>query len=152
MTSETGFLKVSCIWNSFLLYLWQDLSWGQLPFTAPQAFWIGGARQPRWASCSYRKCPQGSSISSCPTLIPPATWALGKVGLLGCELGWNGYTQGLLPLDSFPHETSPLPPLQPGALLSDEVPRRLHSQEGVLSWGPQHQETWGLGDFPCSSL
>ena len=34
---------------------------------------------------------------------------------------------------------------QPGALLPAEVPRRLHSQEGGYSWGPQHQGT--LGDF-----
>ena len=55
----------------------------------------------------------------------------------------------------FPAEASPPPsPLVsclPGALLPDEVPRRLHSQEEGFSWGPQHQETWGLGDFPCSS-
>ena len=25
LTSEIGFLKVSCVWNSFLQYLWQDL-------------------------------------------------------------------------------------------------------------------------------
>ena len=35
-----------------------------------------------WASCYYRKFPQGSSTSSCPTLVPPATRALGKVQLL----------------------------------------------------------------------
>ena len=37
-----------------------------------------------WASCYYRKFPQGGSTSSCPTLVPPATKALGKVHLL-CE-------------------------------------------------------------------
>ena len=42
-----------------------------------------------WASCSYRKFPQGGSTFSCPTLVPPATRALGKVGFLGCELEWN---------------------------------------------------------------
>ena len=36
---------------------------------------------------------------------------------------------------------SPLASCLPGAPRSAEVPRRLHSQEGVLSWGPKHQET-----------
>ena len=54
----------------------QDLSWGQLSLTA---FWIGGASQHWWASCYYRMFPQGGSTSSCPTLVPPATRALGKV-------------------------------------------------------------------------
>ena len=76
LTFETGFLKVSCVWNSFLQYLPQDLSWGQLWLTA---FWIGGASQHWWASCYYRMFPQGGSTSSCPTLVPPATRALGKV-------------------------------------------------------------------------
>ena len=41
------------------------------------------------ANCSYRKCPQGGSTSSCPTLVPPATPALGKVGFLVYKREWN---------------------------------------------------------------
>ena len=42
---------------------------------------------------------------------------------------------------------SPQDSCLPGAPLPAEVPRRLHSQEGGFSWGPQHQGTWILGDF-----
>ena len=56
------------------------------PLTAPGALWVGGAGKYWWPSCSYRNCPQGSRISPCPTLVPPATRALGKVGFLGYEL------------------------------------------------------------------
>ena len=86
LTFEISFLKVSCVWNSFLQHLPQDLSWGQLSFATPQSFWIGGASQYWWASCCYTICPQGGSTSSCPTLVLPATRALGKVDFLGCEL------------------------------------------------------------------
>ena len=61
-------------------------------------------------------------------------------------------TQGLISHYFLPSEASPLPPLAsclPGALLPTEVPRGLHSQEGVLSWGSQ--ETWDQSDFLCSS-
>ena len=34
----------------------------------------------------------------------------------------------------------------PGAPLSAEVPRRLHSQEGGFNWGPSTR-AWILGDF-----
>ena len=79
LTFEIGFLKVDCAWNLFLQYLLQDLSWGQLSFTAPQAFWTGSASKHWCASCSSRKCPQGGSTPSCPTLVPPATRASGKM-------------------------------------------------------------------------
>ena len=45
----------------------------------------GGTSKHRCTSCSYRKCPQGGSTSSCP--IPTRT--LRSAGLLGCELEWN---------------------------------------------------------------
>ena len=48
-----------------------------------------GASKHRWASCSYRKCPNGGSTLSCPTLVPPVTRALGKVNLLGYKFEWN---------------------------------------------------------------
>ena len=38
-----------------------------------------------------------------------------------------------------------------GPPLPAEVPRRLHSQEGGFSWGPQHQRTWRKVTFPRSS-
>ena len=53
------------------------------------AFLIAGASQRWWESCSYRKCPQGGSTSSCSALVPLATRALRKVSFLGCELEWN---------------------------------------------------------------
>ena len=86
LTFEISFLKVSCVWNSFLQYLPQDLSWGQLSLATSQAFWIRGASQYWWESGCYTICPQGGSTSSRPTLVLPATRALGKVDFLGCEL------------------------------------------------------------------
>ena len=52
----------------------------------------------------------------------------------------------------FPLRLHPSPPdsSHSGALLPAEVPRRLHSQEGGFSWGPQHQETWRKVTFPRS--
>ena len=47
LTFEIGSLNIGCVWRSFLQYLPQDLSWGQLSLTAPQAFWIGGASKHR---------------------------------------------------------------------------------------------------------
>ena len=104
-----------------------------------------------WASCSYRKFPQGGSTSSCPTLVPPATRALGKVGFLGCELEWNVLEQtpkGLCLTASSPSIfTHPPAWCPPGAPLPLEVPRRQHSQEGGFSWGPQCHIPWVLGEF-----
>ena len=79
LTFEIGFLKVDCAWNLFLQYLPQDLSWEQPSFTAPQAFWIWGASKRWWESCSSRKRPQGGSTPPCPTRVPPATRAWGKM-------------------------------------------------------------------------
>ena len=61
----------------------QDLSWGQLVITAPEELWIGGASAHCWSSCNYRKCPQGNSSSSCPTVIPLARRSLRKNQLPG---------------------------------------------------------------------
>ena len=42
---------------------------------------------------------------------------------------------------------SPPDSFQPGPQHPAEGPRRLHSQEGSLSWGPQRQRSWGLGNI-----
>ena len=49
----------------------------------------GASIKCQWSSCSYRKCPQGGSTSSCWSLVPPVTRALGKVSFLRCKLEWN---------------------------------------------------------------
>ena len=54
--------------------------------TVPPALWIGDASKHLWSSCSYRKCPQGGSNSSCPTLVPCATSAFRKDSFLDSEL------------------------------------------------------------------
>ena len=153
LTFEVGFLKVSCVWNSFLQYLPRDLFWGQLSLTA---FWIGGASQRGWASCCYMKFPQGGSTSSCPTRstcnqslresLLPGLW-------IRVECAWANIQALLSHTTSSPLKLHPslLASCLPGALLPAEVSSRLYSQEGLLSWGPQHQETWGWSDFQCSS-
>ena len=50
-----------------------------------------------------------------------------------------------LKLHSPPFTLSHPGPQQPAE--AAEVPRRQHSQEGGLSWEPQHQETWWLGVY-----
>ena len=91
--------------------LTQVLFWRQLSLTAPQALWLGGASKFRCQSCSYRKCPQGSGTSSCPSLLPPGTRAIGKVSFLGCELVWNVLSKLPRPCVSLllPSAASPLP-------------------------------------------
>ena len=92
--------------------------------------------------------PRGQLWSSC-------NQSLRKVRVLGWELERNAPQQTLkgLCLTS----CSPLsfsPPLQTRPSLGrnpDEGPRRLHSQEGGLNWGPQHQDPWRLVSFPRSS-
>ena len=116
---------------------------------------IARASQRWWASCSYGKCPQGGSTSSCSALVPPVTSALRKVSFLGCNLEWSVpeqapkpfYLTTSSPLKLLP---SPLASCFTWAVFPAGVPRRLHSQ-GVLSWGPQHGETCDLGSFLCSS-
>ena len=59
---------------SFLsAYPLQDTAWGQVSLTVPQALWISGAPMRRFSSCSYKKCPQGGSSSSCSTQVPGAS-------------------------------------------------------------------------------
>lgn len=53
---------------------------------SPSILWTGLAVKHCWSSCIYRKCPQDSSISSCPTVVPGAQRSLGKTGFLGCGL------------------------------------------------------------------
>ena len=53
---------------------------------SPSILWTGLAVKHCWSSCIYRKCPQDSSISSCPTVVPGAERSLWKTSFLGCEL------------------------------------------------------------------
>ena len=85
--------------------------------------------------------------SGLPLPSPQANWAFGKVGFQGCELERNVPGSPFFPLRLHP---SPGDSSHSGALLPAEVPRRLHSQEGGFSWGPQHQETWRKVTFPRS--
>ena len=101
------------------------------PLTAPGALWIGGACKYWWPSCSYRKCPQGGRISPCPTRVPPATRALGKVGFLVYEWEWNAWAnfQRLVSHYFFPltfHSVSPPDSSKPGHC-SCRGPERLGS-------------------------
>ena len=144
-----GFLNIRCVWDLRLQCQPQILSWGQLSFTAPQALFIGGVGKHSRSGCTYRKCPRGGSTVTRSTLVSRATRALGNVCFLGCELedcAWVN-TQGLvspclfpLTLHSSPSESSLHHPQNPA-----EVPRRLHSQDRGLSWGPQPQSTCSLG-------
>ena len=95
-----------------------------------------------WSSCSYRKCPQGGSTSSCPTLVPPATRALGKVSFLGWELRVKCAWANTWGLES--HYFSPLKLHHsmldysaPETALLAVVPSKLHSQEGGCNWVSQ---------------
>ena len=141
----------SWVWNLFVQHWPQDLSWGQLSLTAPQGLvnWNGGTSKHLWSSCSYRTWPQGGNTSSYPTLVEVT---LEVVGFLGCEFEWNipeqTNAQGLKSYYYFPLKLYPSPPDSwlPGAPLPVEVPTRLHSQEGALSWVPA-PDPWILGDF-----
>ena len=111
--------------------------------------WSGDASQRQWSSCSYRKWPQGGSKSSYTTRVE-TTRVLGSSWLPGLwirvESAWAN-TQGLKyhyfspKLYSSPPDSCP-----PGAPLPAEMPRRLHPQEGALSWGPS-AGPWIPGDF-----
>ena len=91
----------------------------------------------RWSSCSYRTCPQASSSSSYPAVVTGASRALGKVSFLA---EWNVpglASQYFCPLKfqtlfagTFPTEGS-------------QVPRRMHWQEGGLSWELSPKGPWG---------
>ena len=94
-------------------------------------------------------------MSSCPSLLPPGTRALGKVSFLGCELVWNVLNKHpracvslFLPLKL---HLSPPESCAPGTPLPAEVPRRLHSQEGSFSWGPQPRGSGHSVTLPWSS-
>ena len=94
-------------------------------------------------------------MSSCPSLLPPGTRALGKVSFLGCELVWNVLNKHpracvslFLPLKL---HLSPPESCAPGTPLPAEVPRRLHSQEGSFSWGPQPRGSGYSVTLPWSS-
>ena len=87
----------------------QDISWGQLSLTAPLVLWTGLAIKHCWSSCIHRKCPQDSSIFSCPTVVPGTQRSVGKTGFLGCELWWKVWanTQELVSHYFFPLKVHP---------------------------------------------
>ena len=107
-----------------------------------------------WSSCSYRKCPQGGSTSSCPAPVL-ASRALSKVEYLGCDLDWNVLGKHRRPCISLhlPRDASSFPYwlILPAPPLPAELPRRLHSQEEGFSWGPQHQGSGSLVILPWST-
>ena len=153
-TFSIDLLKVDCVWNLFLQNLLEGIPWGELVLTAPQVLWIAGASKCWWPSCSYRKFPQGGSTSSCPALVPPASRASGKAEYLGCDLEWNVLSKHPRPYVSLhlPPDTSSFPYwlILPAPPLPAEVPRRLHSQEGGFSWGPQPHGSGYLVTLPWS--
>ena len=104
------------------------------------------------ASCSYRKWPQGGSTSSYQLWNNQSfrnCWLPGLCIREGC--GWAN-TQGFKYHYFFPLKLYPSFPDSwlPGALLPAKVPRRLHTQEGALSWGPSARalDTWRLYPGP----
>ena len=68
----------------------------------------GGTSKHRCTSCSYRKCPQGGSTSSYPTLVlrQPETR---RAPLLACDLQWNVPEQTLKGLCLTPSKLLPSP-------------------------------------------
>ena len=137
LTFEIGFLKVSCGLEFVSAVPAAGPFWGYLPHR------LFELEVP--VSCCYRKCPQGGSTSHTQLsfyLQPePGLWRgmwMRKHPRASVSL--------LLPRWSFTFP-SPLASCLPGALLPDEVPRRLHSQEGVLSWGPPAPGDLGSGWF-----
>ena len=123
-----------------------ELKWGLVNCTCEQ----GGS------CCSYRQCPQESStVFSCslvpcgkkilrtswfPGLSDKVEWDLSKqerawVSLLFPPKHLANSPSRLIPSGSTEHSWGCL-----GA-------RRLHSQEGGLSWDPQHQERLKLANF-----
>ena len=103
--------------------------------------------------CSYRKCPQGGSTSSCSTGCTCAQ-SLRESGLPGLWItvgcAWAN-TQRLQSPYFFSLKLHSSPPgsCLPWVPLPAEVPRRLHTQEGDFSWGPQHRTAGYLVTFPC---
>lgn len=91
------------------------------------------------------------SQDGCTSSIPTANRELGKVSFLGWN--YNGMClskhQRVCVSPLLDPKTSALAsrPVCNWAVLPDEVPMRLDSQEGSFNWGPQHQQTWVLGDF-----
>ena len=89
------------------------------------------------------------------TLVPGANSALGKVGFQGCKHLRACVALLISPKASHTHTHTHtasrlIPASQPDPQhLADcpSVPRRLHSQEGGLSWELQPQETWRWGDY-----
>ena len=85
-------------------------------------------------------CPCTQSLRESPL---PGLWIR-----VGCA--WAN-TQGLQSPYFFSLKLHSSPPdsCLPWVPLPAEVPRRLHTQEGGFSWGPQHQRAGYLVPFPC---
>ena len=50
----------------FFDYLWQDIAWGRVSFTAPQAWWMWSDLRRRFPGGCYRRRPQGGSTPHAP--------------------------------------------------------------------------------------
>ena len=79
------------------------------------------------------------SLMGCRLWVAQSRTRLKRLSSSSSSSAWVN-TQGLVSQDSFPVRLHPSPRASglPEAPLPAEVPRSLHSQEGVLNWGPQH--------------
>ena len=82
---QIGFLNICCVMNIFPITSLPAFLEGRIIYLAQQALWILSAHQQWFQSSCYGKWPQGSSMSSCPTLVGETeeTRALGEGPVLG---------------------------------------------------------------------